>query len=121
MKRLLPLVVLALLGAGAAAQEPAGRPTPPSIRVNGEATVTVQPDQARIDIGVTTQAQTAQAAAADNAQRLEATLTELRRALGAGAEIKTVSYSLNPDYRYPKEGGKPTITGYTATNIVRVT
>ncbi len=121
MKMLLPLTVLTLLGAGDAAQEPDGRPTPPFIRVHGEATVTVQPDQARIDIGVTTQTQTAQAAAADNAQRLEAVLTELRRALGAGAEIKTVSYSLNPDYRYPKEGGEPTITGYTATNVVRVT
>jgi uncharacterized protein len=121
MKRLLPLAVLTLLCAAAAAQEPPGRPTPPSIRVTGEATVTVQPDQARIDIGVTTQAQTAQAAAADNAQRLETALAELRRALGAGAEIKTVSYSLNPDYRYPKDGGKPTITGYMATNIVRVT
>ena len=121
MKRLLPLVVLTLIGAGAAAQEPAERPTPPSIRVSGEATVTVQPDQARIDIGVTTQAQTAQVAAANNAQRVETVLAELRRALGAGAEIKTVSYSLNPDYRYPKEGGKPTITGYTATNVVRVT
>lgn len=121
MRRLLPLAVLTLLGAAAAAQEPSGRPTPPSIRVTGEATVTVQPDQARIDIGVTTQAQTAQAAAADNAQRLETALAELRRALGAGAEIKTISYSLNPDYRYPKDGGKPTITGYTATNVVRVT
>jgi uncharacterized protein len=121
MKRLLPLAVLMLLGAAAAAQEPAGRPTPPSIRVTGEATVTVQPDQARIDIGVTTQAQTAQAAAADNAQRLETALAELRQALGAGVEIKTISYSLNPDYRYPKDGGKPTITGYTATNVVRVT
>jgi uncharacterized protein YggE len=121
MKRLLPLAISALLGAGAAAQEPAERLTPPSIRVSGEATVTVQPDQARIDIGVTTQAQTAQAAAADNAQRLETVLAELRRALGAGAEIKTAGYSLNPDYRYPKDGGRPTITGYTATNIVRVT
>ena len=61
------------------------------------------------------------APAADNAQRLETALAELRRALGSGAEIKTVSYSLNPDYRYPKDGGKPTITGYTATNVVRVT
>jgi uncharacterized protein YggE len=121
MKRLLPLAVLTLLGAGVAAQEPTERLTPPSIRVSGEATVTVQPDQARIDIGVTTQAQTAQTAAANNAQRLETVLAELRRDLGAGAEIKTVSYSLNPDYRYPKEGGKPTITGYTANNVVRVT
>jgi uncharacterized protein YggE len=121
MKKILSLAVLTLLGAGVAAQEPAERLTPPSIRVSGEAMVTAQPDQARIDIGVTTQAQTAQAAAANNAQRLETVLAELRQALGSDAEIKTVSYSLNPDYRYPKEGGRPTITGYTATNVVRVT
>jgi uncharacterized protein YggE len=41
--------------------------------------------------------------------------------LGAGADIKTVSYTLSPNYRYPREGGEPTLTGYTATNIVRVT
>ena len=43
------------------------------------------------------------------------------RLLGANADIKTISYSVSPNYRYPKEGGEPTITGYTATNIVRVT
>jgi uncharacterized protein YggE len=121
MKTFLPLAIAALFSAGGGAQEPAERPAPPLIRVSAEATVTAQPDQARIDIGVTTQAQTAQAAAAGAAQRLETALAQLRRALGAGAEIQTVSYSLNPDYRYPKEGGGPTITGYTATNIVRVT
>jgi uncharacterized protein YggE len=121
MKTLLALAVVALFSTGGSAQEPAERPAPPSIRVTAEATVTAQPDQARIDIGVTTQAQTAQAAAAGAAQRLETVLAQLRGALGAGAEIQTVSYSLNPDYRYPKEGGSPTITGYTATNIVRVT
>lgn len=121
MKRLLPLAVLTLLSAIVAAQEPAERLAPPSIRVSGEATVTAQPDQAQIDIGVTTQAQTAKAAADNNAQQLETVLAQLRQALGADAEIKTVSYTLNPDYRYPKEGGKPTIIGYTATNIVRVT
>jgi uncharacterized protein len=121
MKTLLSLAILALFSAGGGAQEPAERPGPPSIRVSAEATVTAQPDQARIDIGVATQAQTARAAAAGNSQHLETVLARLRRALGAGAEIQTVSYSLNPDYRYPKEGGSPTITGYTATNIVRVT
>lgn len=121
MKRLWPLVVLTLLSASVAAQEGAERLTPPSIRVSAEATVAAQPDQAQIDIGVTTQAQTAQAAAASNARQLETALAELRRALGASAEIKTISYSLSPDYRYPKEGGSPTIAGYTAINIVRVT
>lgn len=102
------------------AQEPAERTIRPSIRVTGQATVTVKPDQAEISIGVVTQAQTAQAAAAQNAQKQDSVISELRKALGSGADIKTISYSLSPNYRYPKEGGQPTITGYTASNIVQV-
>jgi uncharacterized protein YggE len=47
-------------------------------------------------------------------------LTELRQALGAGAEIKTLSYSLAPLYRFAEEGGNPTLAGYAATNVVQV-
>ena len=94
---------------------------PPSIRTSGEAIVTASPDRALIDIGVTTQANTSQAAAAENAKKLETTLARLRQLLGANADIKTTSYTLSPNYRYPREGGEPSITGYTATNIVRVT
>lgn len=115
------VAVLTLSARGAAAQELPDRTSRPSIRVTGEATVKAKPDQAQINIGVVTQAQTAQNAATQNAQRLDAVLAELRQALGAGAEIKTISYALNPNYRYPKEGGAPTLTGYTATNVVEVT
>jgi len=94
---------------------------PPSIRTSGEAMVTAAPDRAQIDVGVTTQANTSQAAAAENAKKLEATLTRLRQALGSNTDIKTTSYTLSPNYRYPREGGEPSITGYTATNIVRIT
>ncbi len=93
---------------------------PPSIRTSGEAVVTVNPDRAEIDVGVVTQADTSQAAVSQNAQKLEATLASLRRLLGANSDIKTISYSVSPNYRYPKEGGEPTIAGYTTTNIVRV-
>lgn len=94
---------------------------PPSIRTSGEAIVTASPDRAQIDIGVTTQANTSQAAASENAKKLETTLARLRQLLGANTDIKTTSYTLTPNYRYPREGGEPSITGYTATNIVRVT
>jgi hypothetical protein len=94
---------------------------PPHVRTTGEATVTVRPDRAQIDVGVVTQADTSQAAVQQNAQKLETTLSNLKRLLGADADIKTISYSVTPNYRYPKEGGEPTISGYTATNIVRVT
>lgn len=113
-------IVILLFAVTGAAQESREK-LPPSIRTTGEAEVTVQPDRARIDIGVVTQANSSKAAAEQNAQKLEATLARLRQLLGANADIKTVSYTLTPNYRYPGNGGEPTITGYTATNIVRVT
>jgi hypothetical protein len=107
------------IGALAMAQERGGHDDKPSVRATGEAVIQAKPDLARIDFGVTSQAATAQAAATQNAKQLEAVLAALRKALGPGTEIKTVSYSLHPDYRYPKEGGKPQIVGYTATNTVQ--
>jgi uncharacterized protein YggE len=115
------MALLVLLGVQAAAQDPADRPARPSIRVTGEATVSAKPDQAQIDVGVITQAATAEEAASRNAQKLDATLKELRRLLGEGAEIKTISYSLNPNYVYPREGGQPRISGYIASNTLQAT
>src|SRR5262249_35028263 len=65
-------------------------------------------------------APTAQAAAQQNAQKLDAAIKALRRVLDPTGEIKTIGYSLNPNYRYPAAGGQPTITGYTASNVVQV-
>jgi uncharacterized protein YggE len=113
-------IVLGLWVADAAGQQPEEKLSP-SIQARGEAVLTAQPDQARINVGVVTQAATSSSAVADNAKTLEATLARLRALLGAGADIKTVSYTVTPNYRYPREGGEPTITGYTATNVVRIT
>jgi uncharacterized protein YggE len=104
----------------AAAQTRDDRPRPPSITVSGEATIAARPDRAQVDIGVITQAETAEAASTDNRRKADAVLAQLRGALGAGADIKTASFSISPNYRYPKDGGQPTIAGYTATNVVRV-
>ncbi|HSK10559.1 MAG TPA: SIMPL domain-containing protein, partial [Vicinamibacterales bacterium] len=85
-----------------------------------EATVTVAPDQAQIDIGVTTQARSAGEAVQRNAAQAEKVIAELRQAAGAGARVRTLSYSVRPDYRHG-ENRRPEIVGYTASNIVRVT
>jgi uncharacterized protein len=90
----------------------------PSLRVHGEATVSVSPDQAQIDIGVVTQASSAQAAAEHNNSRSNALMQQLRAALPK-ATIKSIDFSVNPDFRYPA-GGPPVIAGYTASNTVRV-
>ncbi len=44
----------------------------------------------------------------------------LKAAAGAGAEVKTSGYSLQPQRVY-KENQPPTITGYEARNTVTVT
>lgn len=120
MKVLMAIAAIGLVHAEAPAQEPSDKTPRPTIRVSGEATVTAKPDQAEINIGVVTQAATGQGAATQNAQKQDAVLSELRKLLGASADIQTISYSLSPNYRYPKEGGQPTIAGYTASNIVQV-
>lgn len=120
MRILLPVVLaMAAAAGGAAAQQaPAGVPT---VTAAAQATVSAQPDRARIHIGVVTRAASAQAAAADNARQLEGVLAALRKVLGPGAAIRTIGYSVTPDMRYPREGGAPTITGYTAGNTVEAT
>jgi uncharacterized protein len=117
---LLSLAAACLLPALVAAQAPPERTPPPSIRTAGEAVVSVKPDRVIIDIGVVTQASTAQAAAAQNAAGLDAAMRALKNAAGPGAQIKTVAYSLDPNYRYPRQG-QAEIAGYTARNVVQVT
>jgi hypothetical protein len=115
------LLVLSFAAAPASGQQATQLNQPPSIVVTGDAIVTAKPDQAQIDIGVVTQAATAQAATVDNAQRVDATIKTLRGVLGNGDEVKTIGYSVNPVFRYPKEGGTPSITGYSVSNVVEVT
>lgn len=111
-------LVLALVGSTAQAQ--AENPPASTIRVTGEASVSAKPDRVEIDLGVVTRATTAQQAATENARVLTNVLAALRRALGPKASIETISYALYPNYQVPPQGD-PKITGYTATNRVRVT
>src|SRR3972149_8503725 len=91
----------------------------PQIRVTGRATVSVPPEEASVDVGVVTEAPEAKDAARLNAEKLDAVLKAIRSALGSGTKFETVSYSLNPVYRYP-ERNQPVLTGYSAMNVVRV-
>ena len=120
MERLLILITALLLSPPLIhAQQSDKTPRPPSVTANGEAVITVEPDQAEIDIGVVTQAKNAPDSSRENADKLARVMGEAKKILGKGDEIKTASYSLNPSYRYP-QGGKPEIVGYTATNILRI-
>jgi uncharacterized protein YggE len=99
---------------------PARPPRPATIQVTGQAKVSEIPDRVYIDIGVTTQAQKSEAAASENATRLSAVITAVKRAAGPGAQLTTTEYSINPNYNYPRNGGTPTVVGYTVSNVVEV-
>ncbi len=115
IKLLVTLICCALTAA--AQKRTADEPT--TLLVHGEATVSVEPDIAELDIGVLSQAQTSQAAADQNASKSKQLISQLQRLVNP-SDIKSVNLSINPNYRYPKEGGAAVVTGYTASNTVRL-
>jgi uncharacterized protein YggE len=113
------LTLVSLFPSSGLAQQKDLRSTFPSVTATGEAIMTAEPDQAEIDIGVVTQARSAPDAAKENATKAARILEEVKKLLGKDDEAKTAGYSLTPNYRYP-QGGKPEITGYTASNTLRI-
>jgi uncharacterized protein YggE len=90
------------------------------IVVSGDSLVRARPDTAIISVAVVTQAQAALAAQQENARRSEAMVRALKSAAGAGAEVETSGYSLQPQYNY-RENQTPVIRGYEARNTVTIT
>ena len=88
--------------------------------VTGDALVQAEPDTAVIQIAVVTQNLSASEAQAENASKSDAVVRAVKAAAGAGAEVKTSGYSLQPQYDY-RAGAAPSITGYIARNSVIVT
>jgi hypothetical protein len=120
-KRILPILVLPLAMACLAdAQQTAEPASSRLVRATGSAMISVKPDQAEINIGVVSEAETAKAAAAANAAESSKVIEQLKKAGGAKMEIRTVSYSVHPRYRHSNDGREPEIVGFTATNVVRV-
>ena len=87
--------------------------------VSGDSIVQALPDTAILSISVVTQAKNALDAQQQNAARTDAVVRTLKGAAGAGSEVKTSGYSLQPQRIY-RENQPPTITGYEARNTVTV-
>jgi uncharacterized protein YggE len=118
MRPLIVFAALALVSEGLCAQP--SQSAQRLIGASGQASISVKPDQAKVDIGVITRAATAQDAATQNAMQVDSVLAQLRTVLGSMADLKTIGYSLSPNYQYP-QGAPPVLTGYTASNTVEVT
>lgn len=87
------------------------------LSVSAEGTSEARPDMATINLGVTTEGQTAQAALQENARRMTALTQALRRAGIAERDIQTSNVSVYPQQQY-RENLPPLITGYQANNTV---
>jgi uncharacterized protein len=111
----LALPVMAQTASGAI-----GHVAPPALFVSAEAEVRVAPDQAHISVAVETRGRTSQQAGADNARIQTALLGALRRLGVTAAQLQTRAVLVTPEYQYPQDGGRPTVTGYVARNEVIV-
>ncbi|HEY5884603.1 MAG TPA: SIMPL domain-containing protein [Pyrinomonadaceae bacterium] len=89
------------------------------VLVSGDSIVQAQPDTAVLNIAVVTQAKRALDAQQENATKSEAVIRALKAAVGAGAEVKTSGYSLQP-IRVYRQSQPPLITGYETRNTVTV-
>ena len=95
---------------------------PPTLSVTGEAQVSVAPDLAQIDGGVTTEAKTAREASEANNKAMAAILPALKAAGIAETDIQTARLSLFPQSPSSKlqPSGPVQITGYRASNRVTI-
>ena len=105
------------------AQQPQNPPER-TVVVNATASIEREPERAQVLLAVESQATTARQAAAANATKMDAVIAALRRAGISGPNVKTVSYSINPEYaRSPRDDAQkpPVIASYRAINMVQVT
>jgi uncharacterized protein YggE len=93
---------------------------PATVSVTGEATVSVPPDLAQVDGGVSSDAKTAREAFEANNAAMGKVLLTLKGAGFEEKDIRTSRLSLQPQSAPSRSGGPSTIVGYRASNRVTV-
>jgi uncharacterized protein YggE len=108
--------------------ESLGIPRPGVIAMDGEGSVRVRPDAARLRVGVTSEGLSPTEVAQQNATRMNAVVDAIKKAAGEPAltsgvvEVRTEAVTLTPVYAVdqPSPRGRPGVSGYRASNTVRV-
>ena len=119
MKHRTALAAAAVAGALLTAPALAQVIPPAAISVTGEATVSVPPDLAEIEGGVTSEAKTAREASEANNAAMGKVLLALKSAGIEEKDFQTSRLSLQPQSA-PNRPGPSTIVGYRASNRVTV-
>jgi uncharacterized protein YggE len=96
----------------------------PQMTVSGTARIQKPADEARLSVGVTTEAPEARTALSRNSERMDAVIAALRAAGLTEDEYSTGQFRIRPEYdRRPRnapEDWKPRIVGYTVSNALDV-
>lgn len=118
--------LIAALLAATALPVSAAEPTPATMQLDGQASVSVKPDMALISTGVVTQDKTARAALSANTKAMSALMDMLSKAGIAERDLQTSNFSVQPIYVYPKPTTSettpppPRIVGYEVSNTLSV-
>ncbi len=116
------LGIAVLLVGGIACAAGAQTDSSAGIRVKGEASVSVEPDIALLNIGVETMAETVADARAQAAQAMDAVIQAVKANGLDDADVQTRSFNIWPRYEYPEvtSNGRRTtrqeLVGYTVSN-----
>lgn len=90
-----------------------------TLDISAEVNVKAAPDIATVSAGVVTTALTAEAAMKENAVKMTAVFSALKKAGIGDKDIQTAGININPQYNYPPNEA-PQVTNYQATNTVNV-
>jgi uncharacterized protein YggE len=102
------------------APPPPAQPDKGTIKVTGQANISVPADLVRIGFSVETEASSAGEATEENAVLMESVVDALRGADIPGLDLETFGYVLRPEYEVARDGsGTRTITGYRVQNNLR--
>lgn len=112
----LAAVVLVVAGCGS---DTGGQPR--SVTVVGSGQVSGTPDTLRADIGVEATASDVTTALNETSAKVTAVTDAVVAAGVERKDVATQQVSVNPQYSSPAPGGSSQISGYTATNTIRVT
>jgi uncharacterized protein len=112
-------VVCGLAARSACGQQTAQSPAP-QIVVSGSAEVLIPPSTGSFSIGVLTSAQTAAAAAEENARISKAVLEGLGRAGVKSDEITGSRLGVRPQWEYDEKGRHPKRSAFEATNTIQI-
>jgi len=93
--------------------------TPRTISTSGEARIWIEPDRARVYLGIETMGETVDMARNENAAKMSTVMAALKRLKIGGMLIKAPSYDVSlvkePEYDATRAGRLPKIIGYKVT------